>query len=519
MKLRKIICVAVVALLAVSSLAGCGGKKELATGHLTYWMGNYTTGEKLDNFGDMEGIKKVHENLGITVDYIHPSSAAWEESFNIMIASGDYTDMIYWNWDSKYIGGYEGALNDGIILDLTDKIDDLPNYAKLLEQNPEVDKTIRTTDGKLLFFTTVKENTSLNSCYGPMIRKDWLEKLGLSMPTTIDEWYTVLKAFKEKDPNGNGKADEIPYAETKGASFKQFAGAFGTRAGLYVKNGKVVYGFMQPEFKEFVTEMNKWYKEGLIDSEFAALDGSTANAYMSNGTSGATMGWVGSGMGTYLAAGKSDPNYDLVAAPWPSLEKGGKNYIPQDFDRITAIDTGAVISTKCTNVDAALRYMDYFYTDEATVLMNWGIEGKSYVVENGEYKLTDYVTNNPDGKSRLQAISLYANTSSGAPQKIMDAEAFAAVQYGTPEQKDASIIWDQGDRSLMTQQWPLSAEEKAKLSEIEGSILTYESEVITKMVMGTEPLANYNKHMLELKNRGIDEMLSIYQTAYDRFMK
>ena len=519
MKLRKIICVAIVALLAVSSLAGCGGDKEQATtGHLTYWMGNYAGASELDNYGKMESVQKIHEAVGVEVEYVHPSSAAWEESFNIMIASGDYTDMIYWDWANKYTGGYEGALNDGIVLDLTDKTDKLPNYSKILADNPDVDKTIRTTDGKLLFFATVKEDTSLNSCYGPMIRKDWLDKLGLSMPTTIDEWYTVLKAFKEQDPNGNGKADEIPFADTKSPGFKNFAGAFGTKTGIYVKDGKVVYGFMQPEYKAFITEMNKWYKEGLIDSEFAALDKTTVDAYMSNDTSGATVAYVGSGMGTYLAAGQSIPGYNLVAAPWPSLEKGGKAYIPQEFDRITSTTTGGVITTKCQDLDAAFKYMDYFYTPEATVLLNWGIEGKSYVVENGEKKLTDFVTNNPDGKSRNQAMGLYANTASGAPQKIMAADAFAAVQYGTPQQKDASVIWNEGDRSLMTLEWPMTAEEKQKLSEIEGAIKTYESEMVTKMVMGTEPISNYNKHMAEMKNRGIDEMLSIYQSAYERFM-
>ncbi|MBR2476785.1 MAG: extracellular solute-binding protein [Clostridia bacterium] len=518
MKLRKILCVALIALLTVSALAGCGGEKEeLATGSLTLWMGARGPGGQ-DNFGQLEGMMKIQENLGITVEFVHPSSAAWEESFNIMIASGDYTDIIHWNWGSKYNGGYEGALNDGVIVDLTDKMDKLPTYSKVLAENPDVDRSIRTVDGKLLYFASVKEDTSVNACYGPMIRKDWLDKLNLEMPTTIDEWYTVLKAFKTQDPNGNGKADEIPFADYKAAAFKQFAGAFGTRSGIYVKNGKVVYGFMQPEYKAFVTEMNKWYKEGLLDSEYPALEKATQDAYMTNGTSGACIAYVGSGMGTYLTAGQADPNYNLVAAPWPSKEAGAPNYIPMDFTRRTSTDTGSVITTKCANLDVAFRFMDYLYSEEGTILQNWGIEGKSYVIENGEYKLTDFVTNNPDGKSRLQALGLYADVAHDYPAKIVDAEAYAAAQYGTPQQKDASIVWDEGDTRLMTLEWPLTADEKAKLTEIQGIIKTYESEVVTKMVIGTEPISNYGKHMTELRNRGLDEMLSIYQAAYDRFM-
>ena len=111
---------------------------------------------------------------------------------------------------------------------------------------------------------------------GPIVRKDFLDKVGLPVPVTIDDWYTTLKAFKEKDPNGNGKADDIPltlflyttgqFDIFKGAS--AFIGAWNTTYNFYQENGTVKYGPLDSQFKDFLATMAKWYKEGLIDPDF-----------------------------------------------------------------------------------------------------------------------------------------------------------------------------------------------------------------------------------------------------------
>ncbi|MBQ6998523.1 MAG: extracellular solute-binding protein [Clostridia bacterium] len=517
---KKILSISLVAVMAVSMFTGCGD--DTATSgerKLTYWLGN-SVSSAVSDYNDAVALQKMQESIGIEVEFIHPSSALWEEQFNIMLASGDLTDIIQYNWGTKYNGGYDGALNDGLIVDLSDKLDKMPNFKKILEENPDYDKTIRTTDGKLLYVASFNNDLVINSSMGPMIRKDWLDKLGLEVPETISDWYTVLKAFKEKDPNGNGQADEIPFASYKSPAFNWFAAAYGTKKGdVYVKNGKVVYGTTQPEFKEFITEMAKWYKEGLIDNEFAALEKSVMDANMTNDFSGATIAYVGGSMGAYLSAKKDDPNYNLVAAPWPAKTAGAPNYIGTQLNRKGGGDVGSVITTKCKDIDLALEFIDYSFGEEATDFQNWGVEGETYTVENGEKKFTDFIMKNPEGKSPTQAINPIAFTAYGTPPRVVDGAAYSQIQYSMPQQAEASVLWSKGDDSLMTDLWPMTAEEKERVSAIKTEMTAYEDEMYTKMVMGIEPVEKFEQFVAEMEKFGVKELESLYQTAYDRFMK
>lgn len=517
-KLKSILCVGLAVLMVASVFTGCKKEVEVGERKLTYWMGNTPSSYGMSNMGEVGALKTIQENIGIEVEYVHPSSAAWEESFNIMIASDDMTDLINWNWGTKYNGGYAGAYNDGIIIDLSDKLDKVPNYKKILDSDPTIDKTLRTVDGQLFYFSVIRNDPKINVYYGPMIRQDWLDKLGLEMPQTISDWYNVLKAFKERDPNGNGKKDEIPLAINKTAAFGHFAGAYGiVKGGFYVKNGKVHYGSVQPEFKEFITEMNKWYKEGLIDSEYPAVDRAVADAYMVNDISGATLGAVGSGMTTYINVAADKPYYNLVAAPWPSKDANSPKYIPMNIKKLAESDEGTVITTDCDNLDVALEYMNYLYSDEATVLQNWGVEGTTYVNENGKLKFTDAILNSPDGPAK--ALAPYALTITGAPVKVMDGAAYASVQFNKPAQANAAEVWATGDYSLMVDDWPLTADEKAEASSLLAQIQTYENEIFTKFVMGKEPISNFNKYVSRMEELGVKELVAIYQRAYDRFSK
>ena len=145
-----------------------------------------------------------------------------------------------------------------------------------------------------------------------IIRKDWLNELGLAIPTTIDEWYTVLKAFKEK------KGATAPLTIQKGDLRNDFANAFGFFAptmgnGFYVDRGKVKYGWTEPGFKSFYATMNKWFKEGLLDPNFSTVSSSTIDANIASGKSGAAHGSGGSGIGRWLPVlQKANPKADLA---------------------------------------------------------------------------------------------------------------------------------------------------------------------------------------------------------------
>ncbi len=509
--------------LAVSAgiLSGCGNDAgDGSTAKLTMWCVNYVN-KYVTNYGDIEAFQELQKNAGVEVEYQHPVAGQEAEQFNLLMASGNLPDIVEADWTSRYTGGLEKAISDGIIVPIEDYLDKAPNYRKLLEENPELEKGTKSTDGKQLIFHSLKEDIKINSYTGPQIRKDWLDKLGLPVPTTIDEWHTTLTAFKEQDPNGNGLADEIPLADDKTMAFRHFAAAWGCIKGEFYENarGEFVYGSIEPEYKAFLEEMHKWYEEGLIDPEFASITRKNVDANMTTDISGAFVGLLGSQMGNYIAAMRgSDSDYELLGTPWP-IGPANKPYCATPgVVRLTVYGSGAAITKNCKDIDSAMKYLDYCYSDEAYDLQNWGIEGVTYnKTDDGSYQYTDLILNNPDGKGTVEAMAPYAVPAYGGT-KMMDSTAYVAFMHNEPAQKEASATWASGDNSLLLPSYSYTAEEARTISNIMGDITTYEDEMFTKMIIGTVSIDEFDNYVAKIKELGIEEAIALHKQAYERYM-
>lgn len=521
---KKSLLVAMAICLALTSLAGCGEEVinvgESSDSKLTFWaLPSGTTW--CSTYNDLKSLQLISEKCGIEVEYIHPSSSRWEEQFNIMIASGEYTDIIQQNdWSSAYNGGLPGVFKDGIIIDLTEHIaaGKMPNYKKLLDANPISNLNVRTDDGKIFQVGTFRSSAAMNASQGHQIRKDWLDKLGLEVPKTITDWYNMLTAFKTKDPNGNGKADEIPYGDYSGQMFSMFSSAFGTKSTYYKKDGKLVFGPVTPEYKAFITEMNKWYNEGLMDPEFAAINRASLSAKVTTDRVGSFSYYIGSGMGSYLNAMKDKgTSFDLVGAPWPICEADGIQYNHLKVASVDSGSSGAVISTRCANPDLAMKYLDYLFSEEATVIQNWGIEGETYEMVDGKPRYLDKMLNDPDGKQATEVLGKTIFPSLGNPIKYWLYDAYAQVQFAWPQQKAATELWAQGDTRLTSTGIKMTAEETDRRSQILTDMDTYRSEMFTKFVVGKEPLSKWDEYVRKLNEMGLPELMEIYETAHNRY--
>lgn len=505
--------------LSAGLLSGCGNESGGASGKLTMWCVNYAN-KYVSNYGEIQAFQELQKNSGVEVEYQHPVVGQEAEQFNLLMASGNLPDIVEAEWTTRYTGGLEKAISDGIVVPIQDHLDKAPNYKKLLEENPELEKGTKSSDGKQLIFHSLKDDIKINTYIGPQVRKDWLDKLGLPVPTTMDEWYTTLKAFKEQDPNGNGIADEIPLADDKNMSFRHFAAAWGCLKGEFYKNakGEFVYGSIEPEYKAFLEEMHKWYEEGLIDQEFASITRKNVDANMTTEISGAFVGYLGSQTGNYIAAMRSsNPDYELVGAPWP-IGPANKPYCATPgVARLTTYGYGAAITKNCKNIDGAMKYLDYCYSDEAFELQNWGIEGVTYTKGENGNQYTDLILKNPEGKSTVEAMVPYAVPSYGGT-KMMDGDAYVAFMHNEPAQKEASALWASGDNSLLLPSYCYTAEEARKISNIMGDITTYEDEMFTKMMIGTVPVSEFDNYVEKIKQLGIDEAISLHKQAYERYM-
>lgn len=535
---RKSIAMSLAVLLAMGSFAGCSKSSTNDQGNtnagttassgsvyplqkaskLKYWMPvNTNWSTYAQNYGDTEIGKELTKRTGVSIEYVHPPQGQEKDVFNIMVASGDLPDIIAYKW-TDFPGGPSAAINNNIIIKLNDAINKWsPNLKSYLEKDrPQYNKEAKMDDGSYYFYPLLRDGQELLFTSGPIIRKDWLDAVGLPVPETTDDWYNMLKAFKDK--MGATAALTAQADKNSLQTMLLFGPTFGTYTGFYINNsGKMVYGYSTPEFKTELEYLHKLYADGLLDKNFNATDKKAQDSNMLNGKSGATYGAGGSNIGVWIPTAQTkDPKYDLVAAKFPVQKKGDK---PHFMNYTSGIDrnTQAAITTKCKDVEAAARFLDYGFTKEGHLLMNFGIEGVSYKMDNGVPTYTDLITKNPDKLSFAQALAKYTNVASGGAALAQDT-GYIKQYYSLDQQKNALKQWGDNTTTVMPLLTPTD-EESSETAKIINDANTYVMEMQVKFIMGTEPLSNYDKYVDNLKKLNVDKATALQQQALDRYNK
>lgn len=492
---------------------------------LTYWVmlnGNLAAVAK--NVADTPFGKELEKRTGIKVSYIEGSSdpdTATQE-LNLLLAAGQLPDIIEYNW-LTFPGGPEKVIQDGYIRKLNDVIDKYaPNYKKFLADNPNIAKMVKTDTGTMYCFPYIANDNLLLTTSGPIVRKDWLDKLNLPVPQTIDDWRAVLSAFKAR----LGATSPLTYEGWMFDEESVFAGAYGIGGiitsdsgsgnSFYVDNGKVMYGPMQPAYKDFLTTYSQWYREGLLDKNLASIDKKTVALQITTGQSGASLGYAGSRIGTWLPAGKQrDPNYDLVGAPYPVLKRGDRPRFAQANSYYSG-EGGAAITTQSKNVELAAKFLDYAYGDQGHLLFNFGIEGQSYTMVGGQPIYTDLILKNPNQLPPAQALALYSHAYTGGP--FVGDKRYLLQYYALDQQKGALSTWSNTDaqKYLLPPVTP-APEDSSRITTIMTQVTTYQSEMFWKFVMGVEPLSTFDKYVAQLKKLGVDDAIAIYQASLKKY--
>ncbi|MDF2926819.1 MAG: extracellular solute-binding protein [Paenibacillaceae bacterium] len=488
------------------------------SGTLTYWgpVGNSNMTNFFPNVGETPFGKELEARTGVKVKYTHPAAGQQKEQFNLMIASNELPDIVETNWfnGGDYPGGPDKALKDKLILPLNDLIDKhAPNLKKLLEQNKELKKMLQTDSGEIFVFPMIRNPVS-QVYTGPMVRKDWLDELGLAVPTTIDEWETMLKAFKEKK---GAAAPFSAYSVSTGEMNigSTFIGAYRTSDGFYLDdNGQVKYGPAQPQFKDALTLFNRWYKDGLIDKDFALTDTKTLTSKIVSGQAGATVNLLSGGLQTYLdaMAGK-DPKFNMVGTPYPTLKKGETPFVGQ-YDFPIVPGRGAAITADAKNPELAVKWLDYAYSTEGSRLFNFGIEGVSYELKNGKPAFTDKITKDP-AYSMVQMLSQYVRYN--GPFAIDEEFTKAVMKY--PQQEEAVKLWSATDapKHALPPFITPTEDEARELAKIFTAITSYKSEMVLKFIIGKEPLDSFDAYVKQMEQLGLSKVLNIYQGALERY--
>ena len=474
---------------------------------------------KMTGYAEMEANKRAEELTGIKINWREESYTDPKQKMNLMFSTGETEDMI-WDVNVHASGGAQKMLEEGLIIPLNRYIElYAPNLKALLLESPDLLAQISTDDGRIFMFPEVRFDQITRSNSGFMIRKDWLDKAGLDVPETIEEWYTALKTFQDGDYNGNGKKDEFFVGfgrEKPSQSFTNFMIAYGIISEFYVEDGVVKFGEYEDAYLDYLTEMNKWYSEGLLDPEFATQDATTFNAKMTNESGSSCYGSLSGNLGTFLNA-KKGTGYDLVAAPFPTAPDGGVYATVNSYAQMAP--HGVSISSTNKYPIESVKWLDWHFSEEGNTNYNWGVEGETFTLdENGNKQFTDLILNNPDGLTVDEAIAKYAGGTITQMPVVDDPQVFTQAKTTLPQQKEASAVWSSASTEMILPSVYFPEEELNRNANILSEVRTYVSEMFNKFIMGIEPLSSFEEYQQRIADMGMDEVLDSYQRAYDRYL-
>lgn len=442
---------------------------------------------------------------------------ALQEKRNLLLAAGDYPELFFASAFPKTDLIKYGK--QGVFLPLNDYIDKYaPNFKKIMEEYPSVKQGVTMADGNIYGFPTIYDPKFESLHAGtPWIKEDWLKKLGLKEPETTDELYTVLKAFKEKDPNGNGKADEIGWGG--GYTIKPFInylrGSFGLNKqgtmnlNLDFKEGTEEFRFVPAtdEYKELLKYLNKLYTEGLINQDVFTVEPQQFAAEASKGNVG--------------MIDDVDPKELLkldgyVGVPVLEGPTGERSY--------NAVSNGLgnlgmfVLTDKAKNPEALVRWIDYLYGDEGTKMFFMGFEGVTYEEDkDGKFKYLPEITDNPKGKNMDQAISDYLTWPGGYYPGIVKQKFFQGAEGTEASLQNAKkakpyVIKDEDIIPGLN----YTLDENDEVSAIMTDVQTYIDEMTAGFITGKQDFSKWDDYKKNLDKMKVQDYLKLAQTAYDR---
>lgn len=372
------------------------GKKVISTskGDFTFNEEGYPVTDEPSTFSiiaatsvaDIENspmMKLVSEETNVYPEWQIVAKTAAEERKALIWASNDYPDVLGPGMINKDDCNIYGP--GGILMSLNDYYKYLTNLEEFIGKPPA---SLYSFDGNIYYYPTITLTDRGDPTTYANVK--WLDKLGLEMPTTIDEFYDCLIAIRDGDPNGNGKKDEIAFVLggwSPADYLPNFVSMLGTPGGYYIDDAGTVHdGRIEEQFKEEIKLIQKFYSEGLMDSELFTQD---LTALRTKGAAEEQLfGFMTAYQVAYYVGDARVDDYEAM----PLLENlnGEKSYMLSNSSE-TGTTVNMAVSVSCECPEIVARWVDYMMTPEITIQIDYAPFGIGYEVdENGTLiKLTD----------------------------------------------------------------------------------------------------------------------------------
>ncbi len=476
---------------------------------LDVWMpSNSILASVCDDLNNQKAFAQVEKLTGIKINFIVPPLGEETTNFNLMIASGELPDIIV---DAgRYTGGIAAGVADGAYMKLNDIIEkDMPNYNDWRNSDEERRVTSVLDDGTI---GAVYGLAPYNEwCwFGMLIKQEALDKTGLAVPETIDEWHDFLLACKKA-----GYDQPLNYGSTYGQIFTGILnGAYNVWDWMYVgKDGKAAWGPAADGAKDYLTMMQQWNKEGLFNKDWATADFNQRMAEAASSDCAVMMDSPDTMWGYW----KQDNNIDFVGALNPVLNKGDKPQ--QTYKNFKSTGTIAAITTQCDNLEAAAAFLDFAFTKKGWEIYNYGSYGDVHLVNDKGlpyFPEDGLMYNDPDGQPLSNLIWKYRVHSFANIRDEHNSNPLITAK-GSYSGKIREYWTSNTDDSVTMPPVSFTADESAREGELGTILSTLRNEYFAKIVMGQLPVSAYDEFLQKAKAQGLDEFVQLWQTALDRY--
>ncbi|MFC5451100.1 type 2 periplasmic-binding domain-containing protein [Paenibacillus aestuarii] len=531
MVIKKLGLLAAVGALSFTVIAGCSNKMESSVGtNSSSPATSQSTAAEVKDVIDIEvwgtntGYKPItkgsktyeflKEKLGVGV--INPyvewnGGTAYLNQLNLKIASGEMPDLFLPQQ------GIENSLaKNGAIADLTDL---LPKYAPNLWQDipQDVWDVVKANDptgqGRIYYIPGLVDYGR----YGGMIRQDWLDKLGLQMPKTQDDFVKILEAFRDKDPNGNGQKDELPTGGRQEARWMDHLFAmygvamFEGYPDWDIYDGKLTYSATTPNMRAALEFIAKLYKDGLLDKETLLNDKAKWDGKVMANKAGNYFHWVEQ-LPLYLDGlqKNSGVKAQFSLLPIPEVE-GYKGFYT--WKRMTP-PAWVVKNTKDqTKLMAVLKLLNNMYDKKNWKDLYLGVEGMHYTMKDGKaVKL-------PDDKSTQENVGLF-NPASGLSTLDFTTDLIQSTASADNKWEVDQTVKDMQDAQKYAK---VIAGDGMPASVYEGfpdiNNRTLYIEYASKIITGQYPISKFDEFVDKWNKSGGEEVTKRARDWYTRVKK
>ncbi len=456
---------------------------------------------------DVMVLNKYEEMTNIHMDYQEVPNDGFEENKQLLFASNELPDIFLRSaLNSSQISTY--GVGSGQLMVLDDLIEQYaPNLTKFYEENPLIKQAVTASDGHMYTIPAIDISATGRMGFKQWINQKWLDNLGLKMPTNLEEFKKVLIAFRDNDPNGNGQQDEIPLGIRDADSIYSLGGSFGLYHQMQDtynidENGTVHNWLCDDEFKDYLMYLNDLYKEGLLWQDYYKGD---IPAWRSNLASEFYGAMYMPYSDVFKNCEESYTGYE------PLLGPGGKQLWADANSGISAMGSFALSST-CSNPEAAMRWVDYFYGTEGELFFTYGIEGETYDLDSSNApQFKDEILNSPDGfMTALGKINLVPG--GGFPCLRTDSTDSVVASQRT---KDAAAKLMNYLPEKVYAKPAVSMEDAERVTTIEQDLNNYRKEAVAKFIIGEWGFDKWEEYSSTLEKIGIRDLEEIYQRALD----